>query len=45
MSHVPADEFSMGVAKVAFERHRNDQIIAFYLDAGRTRGVRFERMD
>ena len=37
--------FSSGGLEVSFERDRNDQVIAFYLSNGRTRAVRFERVD
>ena len=39
------DNFSGGGLQVSFERDRNGQVIALYLANGRTRGVRFERVD
>jgi CubicO group peptidase (beta-lactamase class C family) len=39
------DVFSSGNGPVEFERDRNGQVIAFYLSNGRTRNVRFVRMD
>ena len=39
------DNFSRGALQASFERDRNNQVIAFYLSNGRTRGVRFERVD
>lgn len=40
-----ADTFSAGGVEVSFERDRNEQVIAFYMANGRTRGVRFERVN
>jgi len=39
------DNFSGAGLQVSFERDRNGQVIALYLANGRTRGVRFERVD
>lgn len=41
-----ADTFSSGAfSEVAFERDRNGEVIAFYLANGRTRDVRFRKLD
>jgi hypothetical protein len=39
------DDFAGGGLELSFERDRNGQVIGFYLSNGRTRGVRFERVN
>ncbi len=40
-----ADTFARGGPEVSFERDRNGKVIGFYMSNGRTRGVRFERVN
>lgn len=39
------DTFAGGGLQLSFERDRNYQVIGFYMSNGRTRGVRFERVN
>jgi hypothetical protein len=39
------DAFAGGGLQVSFERDRNEQVIGLYVSNGRTRGVRFERVN
>jgi CubicO group peptidase (beta-lactamase class C family) len=39
------DTFARGGLEVSFERDRNGKVIGFYMSNGRTRGVRFERVN
>ncbi len=39
------DTFGGGGLEVSFERDRNEKVIGFYMANGRTRGVRFERVN
>ena len=39
------DAFAGGGLQLSFERDRNEQVIGFYMSSGRTREVRFERLN
>ena len=39
------DTFGGGGMELSFERDRNGKVIGFYMANGRTRGVRFERVN
>ncbi len=39
------DTFARGALEVSFERDRNGKVIGFYMSTGRTREVRFERVN
>ncbi len=39
------DTFARGPLEVSFERDRNGKVIGFYMSNGRTREVRFERVN
>ena len=39
------DAFAGDGLQVSFERDRNEQVIGLYVSSGRTRGVRFERVN
>ena len=39
------DTFARGALEVSFERDRNGKVIGFYMSNGRTREVRFDRVN
>ncbi|MCH8144230.1 MAG: hypothetical protein IIA55_05885 [Gemmatimonadetes bacterium] len=39
------DTFAGGGLEVSFERDRDGRVIGLYMSSGRTRGVRFERVN